>query len=252
MNKITLFWFNITGFWGLSFFVMSCTITSTKARLTTPALEIQPITQNAFIHLSYLDIPNYGKFPCNGMVYVKRGEAIVFDTPLDDSTSYQLINWIEKILKAEIKAVVVNHFHDDCLAGLQAFHNEGIPSYATNKTIQLAKKKGEIIPQHGFEEEKILEIGGEPIHNRFFGPAHAPDNIVSWIPGERLVFGGCMIKSLGSGKGNLADADTIQWPLTVQKIKDAYQQTKVVVPGHGAHGGQDLFDYTIKMFSKNE
>ena len=41
----------------------------------------------------------------------------------------------------------MNHFHDDCLGGLQAFHDAGIRSYAQAQTPALAAEDGAVIPQ---------------------------------------------------------------------------------------------------------
>jgi len=175
----------------------------------------------------------------------------VFDTPADSGVSEELIHWLTQEKNALIKAVVVNHFHVDCLAGLTTFHNAKIPSYANQETITLAEKEGIILPQIGFELEKKLKIGGEQIINRYFGEAHTKDNIISYIPGEQLIFGGCMIKSLNASKGNLEDANTDSWSNTVQNVKDHHPNLKIVVPGHGAYGTAELLDYTIELFKVN-
>jgi metallo-beta-lactamase class B len=65
-----------------------------------------------------------------------------------------------------------------------------------------------------------------------------------------VIFGGCLIKEVGAGKGNLADANTIDWSNTVRKIRDEYPDVKRIVPGHGQPGGIELLDYTIKLFDK--
>ena len=60
-----------------------------------------------------------------------------------------------------------------------------------------------------------------------------------------------MLKSLKSGKGNLADAVVEEWDDTIQKVKNSYSDLKIAIPGHGKHGGMDLLDYTIEMFDDN-
>ena len=99
------------------------------------------LTEGVSVHISYLDSEQFGFVPCNGMVYVRGEEAIVFDTPTDNAGSEKLIRWIEKRWEKRIKAVVINHFHEDCLGGLAAFHAHGIPSYANRLTIELARGK---------------------------------------------------------------------------------------------------------------
>jgi len=105
---------------------------------TSEVLKIEQVGDHIFQHTSYLKTRSLGIVPCNGMVYINKNEAIVFDTPVNDKASEELINWIGE---KHIKAIVVTHFHIDCLGGLAKFHAKGIPSYATNQTIQLAKEK---------------------------------------------------------------------------------------------------------------
>ena len=215
---------------------------------TTETLKIIPVSENAFIHISYLNTTDFGKVACNGLVYINNNEAIVFDTPTSSEVSMELIKWIAETKKCAITAVVINHFHEDCLGGLDAFHQLGIPSFANNKTINLAQKNNFIIPQIGFDSVMELEVGNEKVINKFFGEAHTIDNIVSYIPHENLLFGGCMVKALNASKGFIGDANTNEWSATIAKIKNAYPNLKIVIPGHGSSNGIELLDYTIQLF----
>jgi metallo-beta-lactamase class B len=46
----------------------------------------------------------------------------------------------------------------------------------------------------------------------------------------------------------LGDANIAAWSATVEKIKAAYPDVKIVVPGHGQFGDSKLLDYTISLF----
>ena len=214
-------------------------------------LKIERLSDNAFLHISYLNTKKYGKVPCNGMIVLDQGEAIVLDTPTNDEASIELLNWIESKARSETKAVVATHFHVDCLGGLNEFHKRQIPSYAHNKTIELAKADNtSVLPENGFENYLELKIGNEIVVNEFFGAGHTKDNIISYFPKEKILFGGCLIKTDGAGKGNLNDANVNDWPNTVKKVNEKYVDVKTVVPGHGKVGGTHLFDYTINLFKK--
>ncbi len=228
---------------------MACKATKFASTYQTETLKIQQLSPNLYVHISYLATKSYGNVPCNGMIYVANDEAIIFDTPVVDSVSVELIEYVEQKLKAPIKAVVVNHFHVDCLGGLNAFHQHGVASYANDKTIELAKQNDEILPQNGFSDALELTIGDQKVINTYFGEGHTPDNIVSYIPNEKALFGGCMVKSLNAGKGNLADANVSEWSQTVGKVKATYPDLKYVVPGHGKTGGTELLDFTADLFS---
>jgi metallo-beta-lactamase class B len=211
-------------------------------------LTILQISANAYIHISYHPTTDFGKVPCNGLVYRNQQEVIVFDTPANDTSAALLIRWIKRKLHCSIKAVVPTHFHYDCLGGLQAFHNQQIPSYAHNPTIALARDNKYTIPQHGFTDSLVLTIGTEPVLVKFWGEGHTRDNVIGYIPSEKLMFGGCLIKELDASKGFLGDANITAWPATVESIKAAYPDLQWVVPGHGEYGNASLLDYTIQLF----
>ena len=214
------------------------------------ALHIQQLTGNTLVHTSYLSTQDFGKVPCNGMVVINNGEAVVYDTPVDNDVSSELIHWITTQLKCKITGVVVTHFHRDCLGGLEAFHDRQVPSYACNRTIDLVKTRGGTLPQTGFDEVIEHSLGNTKVISQYFGEGHTRDNIIGYFPDDQLIFGGCLIKSLGAGKGNLEDANTDAWSGTVSKIKKYYPEIKVVIPGHGKPGNAQLLDYTIQKFKQ--
>lgn len=228
----------------------ACRVSGPKVLVyQSPHLSIEQRSKNTYIHISYLETDSFGRVACNGMIVINQGEAVVFDTPTEDSVSLELIHWLQAEKKTKIKAVVINHFHADCLGGLDAFHQNNIPSYANQLTIDLAQKDPDkIVPLHALELNPIFQVGKININNHYFGAGHTIDNIVSYVPSDKVLFGGCLIKAIGAGKGNLADADINEWANTVTKIRTQYSNLKIVIPGHGHSGGIELLDYTIEMF----
>jgi len=212
-------------------------------------LKIEKISENLFKHISYLDTESYGKFPCNGIIYFNQNDVIVFDTPTNDKASAELINWIGE---KNLKTVISTHFHVDCLGGLNEFHSNGFISYANELTIELAKANNKIVPQNGFDQELKIKIGDETVLTKYFGQGHTKDNVIGYIASEKALFGGCLIKELKAGKGNLEDANVTAWPITVSKIKRELKELELIVPGHGKTGGTELLDYTIDLFSEKQ
>lgn len=211
-------------------------------------LMISQIAENSFQHTSFLHTTDFGKVPCNGLIVKNNGEAIVFDTPSNSKSSEELIKWIKETLNCKINAVIPTHFHQDCLGGLEAFDENGIPSYAYFKTTELAKENKFVVPKNSFRDSLYLKVGNEHIIAKFFGEGHTKDNVVGYFPSENIMFGGCLIKELNAGKGYLGDANVADWSETVKKVKKGYPGAKVIVPGHGEYGSKKLLDYTIKLF----
>lgn len=214
-------------------------------------LLIRKLSDKVYLHISYLNTQSFGKVSCNGMIVVDENEAIIFDTPTDDKTSHELIEWISNTLESKTIGIVATHFHEDCLGGLNEFHKNSIPSYANNSTIEFAKSNGSALPQNGFDDSLTLAVGNEEVYLEYFGEGHTKDNIIGYFPNEKIMFGGCLMKEIGAGKGNLEDANTEDWANTVRKIKNKHPDAKTIIPGHGELGGQELLDFTIKLFETN-
>ncbi len=227
-----------------------CAAQAKKTFYKSETLTIEKLTEHTLLHMSYLNTNDFGKVACNGMIVIDNGEALIFDTPANDNTSKELIDWVENNLNCKVRGVIVTHFHTDCLGGLAEFHNRQIPSYATNKTIALAKSHNWTLPQNGFDVELVTQVGRKKVLNKYFGEGHTQDNIVSFFATEKVLFGGCLIKAIDAGNGNLEDANVNDWSTTVKKIKNEFPKAKVIIPGHGKTGGQELLDYTIKLFEK--
>ncbi|WP_370895394.1 subclass B1 metallo-beta-lactamase [Chryseobacterium gossypii] len=217
----------------------------------TDNLMVIKLSDHVYQHISFLNTESFGKVSCNGMIVNDRNEAVIFDTPTDDKSSRELISWIKNSLHSRINAIVATHFHEDCLGGLKEFHNNNIPSYASNKTIELAKDKGFNVPDHGFDGILTLKAGEKPVSVEFFGEGHTRDNVIAYFPDEKVMFGGCLIKETGASKGYLGDANVKEWPATVEKIKARYPDVKVIIPGHGKTGNRKLLDYTIELFKNS-
>jgi len=235
----------------LCFALLSIVLSSCKQQYVPKPyekpLEIVKISEQSYVHVSYIKTATGSFIPCNGYIYVSGEEAIVFDTPLNDSISNQLIDFIHDNLKVSIKGLVVNHSHYDAAGGVNAFAKANINTYASARTAKLLEKEA-ISISHPFEEEQQITINGGVVHNFFIGEAHTSDNIVSYIPSEKLIYGGCMIKSLNADKGNVADANLDSWASTVETVQKQFPDVETVIPGHGAIGDKSLLDYTIALF----
>lgn len=238
----------------ISIVTLSCSTQKKKPENKTvyqsETLIITQVSPNVYQHTSFLQTESFGNVPCNGMIVHNHNETVIFDTPVNDEISEELIQWIQNSLKSKINAVVPTHFHDDCLGGLNAFHKHHIPSVANSKTIEIAKEKKLPVPLKSFHNQEKIAVGNQFAELYFFGEGHTKDNIVAYYPNEKVLFGGCLIKELNAGKGNLADANVAAWAETATKLKTKITDAEIVIPGHGATGNTDLIDYTIKLFTQ--
>ena len=214
----------------------------------TDDLELIKLPGNAYIHTSYMDLPGYGRVPANGLVYFTRDEAYIVDTPWNDEQTKELIYWIRKNLDVDIGGVIVTHWHNDCMGGLRAVQECGIKIYSSALTREIAVREKLPAPENTFERTLQLGPDGNEIVAAFYGAGHTADNIVVWVPSEKILFGGCMVKTLGARDlGNISEADLDQWPHTLKTVLEHYSDAKIVIPGHGPHGDTGLIRHTIDL-----
>jgi metallo-beta-lactamase class B len=214
-------------------------------------LELIKLSQNAWVHVSYTVLPQYGRISENGLIFINKSEAFLFDTPWNDSLTKILVSYLKDNMGLRIAGFIPNHWHEDCMGGLGYLQTMGIESYANQKTIDIARERNLPLPSRAFQDSLQLHLGDKIIDCYFLGAAHSLDNIVIWIPSEKILFAGCMVKSLNSPDlGNIADGDIKAYPGTIDRVIAKFKNAKVVIPGHGPVGGFELIQHTRKLLSQ--
>jgi len=208
-------------------------------------------------------------WPANSLlVEMPDGTLVLCDTPSDDQATTALLRWIEKEFgKREIVAIN-GHFHPDAMGGNGALKAAGVPSYGSELSARMLFERGDKVhdqmlegmaeelieryarsewqpPEHLFAEDEGLELrfGDERVVVYYPGPGHTPDNVVTWFPERKLLFGGCLLRTVPR-MGNVADADLERYPQTVENLRRF--DAEIVVPGHGHLGGPELLDITLE------
>lgn len=203
------------------------------------------LSEGVYLYTATAVIPGYGPVPSNGVIVLDQGEALLLDTPTTDAQTEVLVRWIETKLQARVTKFVPNHWHSDCLGGLGYLHRKGVQSYAQERTIRAAKREGKPVPQHAFTDSLQLGLRSKAVLCYYPGGAHSDDNIVVWLPEEKILFGGCMIKDAATNSiGNTSDAVPDQWPATLDRILARFPDARIIVPGHGTPGGREIILHT--------
>jgi metallo-beta-lactamase class B len=144
--------------------------------------------------------------------------------------------------------VVVTHAHEDRLGGLAVLQANHIKVYSTAFTAQRASRLPFGTPTAAIEPYTVIRAGRTRLELFYPGPGHAPDNIVAWLPQQRVLFGGCLVKGADATTlGNIDEADLKQWPVAVRTVRDRYPRAATVVPGHGQWGNTDLLEHTLQL-----
>jgi metallo-beta-lactamase class B len=214
---------------------------------------VQLIAPGVWVHTTYFDVPGYGRVGANGLVIADGGEAALIDLPWTDEQTGTLFDWIAQNAGATVKVVVPTHFHQDCMGGLAEAHRRGAVSYALDKTIELAYRDHLPVPRFPFAFRTMIRCGKTIFIVTYFGAGHTTDNVVAWLPKQQILFGGCLVKSLDSQSlGNTSDGDLTAYPTTLKRVRAAYPNARIVVPGHGDWGGTELIDHTLKLCPKTK
>ena len=211
-------------------------------------LQLIHLQDSVFVHVSWHTSEQFGRFPSNGLLIIRNGEAVMVDTPMTNEQTKQLCDYLKTQFNTSIKALIAGHFHDDCIGGLAYLKSIGAKSLAHQLTIEKCKEEKLPVPDIAFDKEYDCLFNNEEIECRYFGGGHSFDNITVWLPKQKILFGGCLIKSIHSkGLGNLSDAVVDDWDTTVEQLMFAYPDVKIVIPGHGNYGDAELLSHTIVL-----
>ncbi len=204
------------------------------------------------IYLVKSSFSGNGQLDCNNLIVLDRDDMVLINTPSTDSLTGIMLHCLEIKFKRKITKVIVSHFHDDSAGGLHETTRQGIKSYGldlTNNLLKPAKKNLDIV----FSDSMTIPLQTIKLDLFYFGSGHSVDNIVTWIPSEKILFGGCLLKSMDTDNiGNIKDADLQSWPATVQKIRARFSEAKIVIPGHLSSGDSSLFEQTLRIIRGNK
>lgn len=213
-------------------------------------LRVERILPGIWLHVSTLKIPRWGVVPSNGLIVSTPQGTALIDTPWNDRQTRQLLRWMKGSL-SPLSLAVVTHAHQDRMGGLRTLQKEGVKVHALDRTVQRLKTRGLHEGVTAFSDVKELVVGERRMELFYPGAGHAPDNIVVWLPGRKVLYAACLVKSLGTDNlGSTADADLGAWPAAINRIKSRYPGARRVIPGHGRTGDAALLDHTLGLLEK--
>jgi beta-lactamase class A/glyoxylase-like metal-dependent hydrolase (beta-lactamase superfamily II) len=219
-----------------------------RAQLT-PDVRVERLAPGLWLHETWS--ADADRISANGVLLeTPDGGSVLFDTGWSDAQAEALARWAEGELGRPIRRAVATHAHGDRLGGARALAARGIPVQALALTAQRTRAAGgALVPDSvpGLSAGRVADAAGfELLHP---GPGHTPDNLVAYFPAQRVLFGGCLVKSdTATTRGNLREADLAAWPATVARVRATYPRVLRVVPGHGAVGGPRALTHTERMF----
>lgn len=227
------------------FFILG--LSSIQSDGNSKRLVITPLTENMYVFTTYKDYQGT-PFPSNGFYVVTEQGVLMIDTPWDTTQFQPLLDSIKARHNKEVTMVVSTHFHDDRTAGLNYYRSKGIQTYTTLKTDILSMEVGAPRAEFLIKSDTLMKIGNYNFEIYYPGEGHAPDNIVVWFPDQKVLYGGCFIKSTETNSiGNLSHANVREWPESLKKTMNRFKEPKFIIPGHEGWNGRNALEHTLKI-----
>jgi metallo-beta-lactamase class B len=220
-------------------------------------------------------------WPGNSLVVFLSGNAVILvDTPYNNEATHKVVEWIRDKNRAADIIEINTGFHNDNLGGNEYLLSQNIPVYGSELTAELIengkiyktmkavyelmkqtqkvnsecleayKNQNFKAPDRLFDIKEGLKLNAadEIVEVYFPGESHSMDNVVVYFHNRKILFGGCMVKSLKSkSPGFTDDANMKEWPKSVEKVLKRFKDARVVIPGHGNWGNTELLTHTIEL-----
>jgi glyoxylase-like metal-dependent hydrolase (beta-lactamase superfamily II) len=221
------------------------------AQQDSAKLKISHLTGDLYIYTTYKMVNGY-RFPSNSMYLVTSSGVVLFDTPWDETQFQPLLDSIYARHQKKPVLCIATHFHDDRTAGLEYYGHKGITTYSSRMTHQLCGLKHEKQAEKCFTMDTAFCVGGYTFETYYPGAGHSPDNIVIWFEKDKVLYGGCLVKSEeNQGLGNIADANLNAWGNSINNVMKKYPEAQYVVPGHFAWSDKKALKHTLKLLKKS-
>ncbi|CAN5880204.1 BcII family subclass B1 metallo-beta-lactamase [soil metagenome] len=217
---------------------------------TLADLKITHLTGDFYVFTTYSYYKG-DKIPANGM-YLLTGEgAVMFDSPWDTTQFQPLLDSIRLKHNQHVVLCIATHFHEDRTGGLEYYRQQEIKTYTTRQTDELSKKRGMKRAEFLIDKDSVFKVGQYSFQTYYPGHGHAPDNIVIWFEKEKILYGGCLIKSVDdSDLGNLSDANPAAYATTIKNVQQKCHKPAYIITGHNDWINKRSLEHTLDMARK--
>ena len=242
----------LAGLWALGAAIPMHAQTPAQSQVAPAAVVARQVSPAAWYVQgeSGLGSPANRNFISNAGFVVTPDGVVVIDALGSPQLARELIAEIRSRTGKAVTHVILTHYHADHIYGLQEFkragariiaHRGGL-DYLNSDTAQsrLAASRVELAPwidadtrlvpaDEWIDGPRELVVGGVRLLLQPVGPAHTPEDLVVFLPGEKTLFAGDIVF-----RGRLpfvGQADSRRWIAALGTLL-AFDAT-AVVPGHG-------------------
>jgi len=220
------------------------------SQTTTDKLTITHLTGNLYVYTSY-GLFKGERIPANGMYLITKQGAVLFDAPWDTTQFKPLMDSIAKRHHKRITMHIATHWHDDRSAGLTFYGQQGAKTYTSQLTDRLCQEQHKPRAQYTFNRDTVFHVGEYIFETYYPGEGHTKDNIVIWFQNDRVLYGGCFIKSReATNLGNVSDGNAEAWPQSIRNVQKKFGQAAHVIPGHDDWKGKQSLNHTLLLLKQ--
>ena len=210
-------------------------------------LTIAHLTGNFYVYTTYNNYKGT-RIGANAMYLVTDKGVVLFDTPWDTTQFQPLLDSIKAKHNKNVVLCFATHFHEDRTGGLEYYRKQGIKTYTTVQTDEFSQKRGMKRAEFLLTKDTSFKVGSYTFETYYPGPGHAPDNIIVWFEKEKILYGGCLIKSVAdTSLGNLGDANTKAYAATIKNVQRKCRNPKYIITGHNDYTSTKSLEHTLKM-----
>lgn len=213
-------------------------------------LTITPLHGDFYVYTTWQPVGG-SLFPSNSLYLVTGKGIIMIDTPWDTTQLQPLLDSMQARHHQQPVMSISTHFHADRTAGLNWLRAHGVATWSSAYTKQLCIERNEEQAANVFTKDTTFTVGNYSFQAFYPGPGHTKDNIVVWFGKDKVLYGGCFVKSTeAKNLGNLNDADAKAWPASLRKVLKQFKPN-YVIPGHQGWENKRSLEHTLHLLEEH-
>jgi metallo-beta-lactamase class B len=217
------------------------------AQTSNGKLEIYHLVDNFYVYKTFNNYKG-ALIPANALYLVTKSGVVMIDTPWDSTQFQPLLDSIKVRHNKKVVMCIATHWHEDRTGGLEFYRKKGIKTFTTKQTDELGRAENKKRAEFLLSKDSTFNIGGYKFQTFYGGQGHTPDNIIVWFSKAKILYGGCLIKSVeATDLGFLGDANVKEWTATLNKIKKKFGEPNYVIPGHDDWKNKNSIDHTLEL-----
>jgi glyoxylase-like metal-dependent hydrolase (beta-lactamase superfamily II) len=231
---------------------------------TQPLMQAKQVVPNVYYveGVSEMGSSANQNFISNAGFVVTPEGVVVIDALGSPELARRLVVEIAKVTDKPIHTVVLTHYHADHIYGLQVFQDLGarivahgaareyLTSDAARLRLEISRQelwpwvdeKTRLVPaDEWLTASKMLMVGGVRFDIQPVGPSHTAEDLVVYLPKQKVLFAGDLV--FRNRIPFVGQADSRHW---IEAMRNLLQfDTRWIVPGHGPISNDPKGDMTL-------